>query len=298
MVMTIIRIRDDYAIEYDGDKILEETLIVNGQILFSIDAKEETKMDFQKLYKKDYGKSELMQVLDTECCDINRNQINSFLFRLSQKYPGLNNFLSKSCQWLLLNSFASMTNDYNPLIIKRIFFDKGLPDQILTVTEIIKKLDIDISQFHFTNELDSSIITYHKDTDNKEVAFDFLKEESLGTRRLFGLIAIILNALDNGLALFIDEMDASLHPFIMTYLIGMFKNKKTNPKGAQLILTSHNPYIMEDEAIRICEIAIVEKTLEHGTQIKYLYQFKGIRNVTDFAKNYLDSRFGGVPLTY
>lgn len=297
--------RYDYSLEYNLNHIIEEKFLMDNKILFSINISKDLDdkygkylKDFTNLYKENYGEAELSQVFDVECRDEKRNQIKPFLFKIANKYSGLNTYLTEAMKFLKFNIFILKSNVFNPLDIKKLFFDNSNSDQeeqFKKVINIIKKLDIDISKFILK---DDKIITYHKDIENNEVAFDFLKEESSGTQRLFGVLSILIFILDNGGILFIDEIDDSLHPFIVSYLIDLFKNKQYNKKNAQLILTAHNPYIMEDNSVRISEVAFANKTLQSGTKLRYLYQFKEVRNITDFVKQYLQGRFTGVPLIY
>lgn len=98
--------------------------------------------------------------------------------------------------------------------------------------------------------------TYHKvfDEENNEVGraeFELENEESLGTRKFFKMSAPILNTLQEGKILLIDELDASLHPTLTKHLILLFNDKQINTKNAQLIFATHDtnllkPYLLEE----------------------------------------------------
>ena len=81
-----------------------------------------------------------------------------------------------------------------------------------------------------------SINTYHKkfDENNNEIGneiFELDDEESLGTRKFFKMSAPILNTLQDGKILIIDELDASLHPMLTKHLVKLFSNKDINTKN-------------------------------------------------------------------
>ena len=150
-------------------------------------------------------------------------------------------------------------------------------------------------------ELDT-ITTYHKNINNKDIAFKFREDESEGTKILFGLIGIILKTLDDGAVLVIDELERSLHPLILIAIIKMFKSKYWNKNNAQLIFTTHNTDILDDNILKITEINIVKKTLKYGTKVARLNEYKNengekIRNVINFRKQYLAGLYSGIPFT-
>ncbi|MEG3023148.1 MAG: ATP-binding protein, partial [Akkermansia sp.] len=141
------------------------------------------------------------------------------------------------------------------------------------------------------------INTYHTDIEGEEVKFN-LREESEGTQILFGVLALILMVLEEGNTLIIDELDSSLHPLIVRELVRLFKDKTYNEKNAQLIFTTHTTDLLDDDLMRVSEVAIVNKTLKKGTTARRLSQFEGIRNVTNFRKRYMEGAFKGIPYPY
>ncbi len=76
-----------------------------------------------------------------------------------------------------------------------------------------------------------------------EVAFDW-QTESLGTRSWFALLGPMLLALDEGAVLLVDELDASLHPRFAAEAVRLFHDAYANPRGAQLVFTSHDPSVL------------------------------------------------------
>ena len=62
--------------------------------------------------------------------------------------------------------------------------------------------------------------------------FNLFDDESLGTQKYFYAIGPIINALKNGSTLFLDELDASLHPILTRRLVELFNSKEITGKGA------------------------------------------------------------------
>jgi uncharacterized protein len=123
-------------------------------------------------------------------------------------------------------------------------------------------------------------------------------EESLGTLVWISLIGPVLDALDNGSVLLADELDASLHPRLCEHLIRMFQNSITNPLGAQLLFTAHNPIFLGDSADRPLgrdQIWITEKSNDGSSRLYSLAEFSP-RQDEALGRRYAQGRYGGLPV--
>lgn len=136
---------------------------------------------------------------------------------------------------------------------------------------------------------------YHKGEDGKEYPLSS-GVESRGTLIFFDMLVKLYPAFLNGGLLFDDEIDSSLHPLLVKFLIQAFNNPKINKGGAQLICTTHNSNLLKKDVLTRDEVWLVEKDLEGHSSVYPLSQFTNIRNNIDFEKWYLQGRFGGVPL--
>lgn len=143
------------------------------------------------------------------------------------------------------------------------------------------------------------INTFHraKDENGKEhnIQFDFNKEESEGTKRFFSLIGPWLNALQNGHVLFVDELELKLHPMLSEHLVRLFHDKGYNKNNAQLIITTHNTNLLNDEIFRRDQIWFTEKDPNAGnTNLYSLLEFQ-VRKDQNILKGYLMGRYGALP---
>jgi AAA15 family ATPase/GTPase len=131
-------------------------------------------------------------------------------------------------------------------------------------------------------------------TENERVPFD-LGLESEGTRTWFQLIGPVLAALKSGDLLLFDELDASLHPTLSMQLIRLFHDPATNPKGAQLVFTSHDTSLLNH--LNRDEVWLTEKTEGGMTRLGALAEFAGerVRRSQNIEKAYLHGRFGALP---
>lgn len=125
-----------------------------------------------------------------------------------------------------------------------------------------------------------------------------LNEESFGTKKLFVIGSLILDTLDDGGVLVIDELDKGLHPLISKLLISLFNSKKNNPKNAQLIFATHDSSLLDLEILRRDQISFVDKEYEGNSIFYKLSDIKGVRKDTPIDKWYLSGRFKAIPVTY
>lgn len=125
---------------------------------------------------------------------------------------------------------------------------------------------------------------------------DFEEFESEGTQHFFKLCAFILDTLEHGKLLVIDEFDARLHPKLSRKIVSLFNMPHTNPKNAQLIFTSHNVTLLDPYLLRRDQICFVEKDRYGASSLVNLAEFKGIRNNKSYADAYLEGLFGAIPL--
>jgi hypothetical protein len=119
--------------------------------------------------------------------------------------------------------------------------------------------------------------------------------EASGTQRLIGLFGPLLQAVENGKLLLIDEFDASLHPLVARFLIHLINDPRVSSKGAQLLLTSHNTTLMDLDILRRDEIWLVQLDDKHASNLLPLMR-SSPRKHELIAKNYLKGRYGAVPL--
>ena len=125
------------------------------------------------------------------------------------------------------------------------------------------------------------------------ITFSF-EEESLGTRRLFAYGGPLLSTLKNGCVLFVDELDASLHPRMLRALVTIFHDPKLNPHHAQLIFNTHDITLLDSLIFRRDQIWLIEKDRSGASHLYSLLEFSP-RKDEALAKGYLQGRYGAVP---
>ena len=129
--------------------------------------------------------------------------------------------------------------------------------------------------------------------------------ESNGTRKMFHLFDFFMDALKNGMVLFVDELDAKLHPLLTRYIINLFHNSETNKGNGQLIYSTHDTVNLNKETFRRDEIWFAEKDKDGISEIYALSDYileddknagKKVRNDATYNKDYLTGRYGAIPV--
>lgn len=215
------------------------------------------------------------------------------------------------------NSFSSIHTDLLPFTLEKIeddihrerivdfmqSADFGIVD-IKTKNIDYKKIESLLSEDISIEELAdikkngaNTIESYHHKYNNKKfIGLEPLPfgKESDGTQKLFELTGVILEALDNGEILIIDELDNSFHTKMIEEVVKLFNSEK-NTKNAQLIFVSHDTNILTQKIFRRDQIWFVEKDMYGETNLCSLLDF-GTRKDTSLEKNYLAGKYGSIPV--
>lgn len=142
----------------------------------------------------------------------------------------------------------------------------------------------------------TELISTHKTEDGRDIDFNFNSFESDGTKVVFALSGLIINSLEWGQPMVIDEMDRSLHPVLVKYIINMFNNPEINKRNAQLIFTSHSHYLMDGETLSRDQIWLASKENGFHSKLYSLGDFKELKRKKDkFYNEYMYGIFGAIP---
>jgi predicted ATPase len=122
-----------------------------------------------------------------------------------------------------------------------------------------------------------------------------MRQESAGTRAWFNVIGPIISVLRSGEIMLFDEIDASLHPKLSARLLELFQDPETNPRGAQLIFTTHDTSLLNH--LNRDEVWLTQKGGDGATKLTALAEYGGdkVRRSLNLEKAYLQGRFGAVP---
>jgi AAA15 family ATPase/GTPase len=119
--------------------------------------------------------------------------------------------------------------------------------------------------------------------------------ESAGTQKLFALSVPLIETLQTGGVLVIDELDAKLHPMIMRFILGLFHSKSHNPHDAQLIFAAHDTQLLSPRFFRRDQIWFTEKDPYGATDLYSLADFD-LDDQADFSRDYFQGQYSAVPV--
>ncbi len=121
------------------------------------------------------------------------------------------------------------------------------------------------------------------------------QSESLGTRRTFGIETAIYNALQRNAVLVIDEIETSLHPQLLKFILLQYL-KQTNSRAQLLVATHYDPLLNEiNEIFRKDSVWFTEKQENGHTDVYSLVEFRGLNKLSSIQKAYNYGNFGAYP---
>lgn len=118
--------------------------------------------------------------------------------------------------------------------------------------------------------------------------------QSVGTRRTIGVEAAIYSALEKEAFLHIDEVEASLHPELVEFILQRFLS--INNRSQLLVTTHYDPLLnTADDLIRRDSVWFTDKKETGSTIVYSLVEFKGLKRIASLQKAYRNGLFGALP---
>jgi hypothetical protein len=170
-------------------------------------------------------------------------------------------------------------------------YEEKLPDEMKPVFAALKAAFPDSGSFAIP-ESRQDVQFLHRFGSNT-VAFD-KEQESAGTLAYLGLLGPIVEALNEGGVLCVDELDASLHPLMALQIIRLFNRPSEGRGAAQLIFNTHDTNLLSADALRRDQIWFTEKDPDGMSHLYPLTDFRP-RKHENLGRGYLQGRYGAVP---
>ena len=318
-----------YRLTMDGGGFLHEELEADGKTLFSVSP---GKTDLTPLACTAYPKDRLERIIEVECSNPPTGRmVRSLLGVLGRNYAELNANVAAAFRFFDRGMMPSATEDLSmpvfPRDVRALAELRGIGEEAVLdeIADIVRQLDVDIRGLrivrsktptldpaatpayqqwaHVRDETGESgffhLETTHMGEDGNAVPFRLADEDSSGTERLVFLVARFLLALERGAAVFVDELESSLHPLLVRSMLNLFIERRRNVRNAVLVFSTHCTDLMDDSILRLSEIGIVSTAPKTGSIVRRLSDLRAagadIRNVTDFRKQYLNGFYSGVP---
>ena len=268
-----------YTIEYNEDFVVEESLVVDGKILFSRDT-EHVHMP------------ESIVSLESS---LRRNQP---LLYFAQS----NNVLlaKEAYEWFVLDILSPSlpTSSMDSRKALRALHDNPqLKDDVLYFLRAadfnIRDIKTELIQIPNEQNIDTSksvllVKCEHEGINGDTFSIEY-EAESIGTRIFLMLALAILQRDNHGKLFLIDEFDRSLHPKLVTILLKIFN--EWNTTESQLIATTHDNDIL-DYALRTDQIWFVDKNYYGISELHSAFDFDEL-DIREIKKNYQDGVYGG-----
>lgn len=266
----------EYSFELQGGKVTAESL-------FYYPNKRKARIfNREKTFSYSYRKGIIARPKEVET---NTGSKTLFLSRASS----MNRPTAQAVYRFFLNEIIVGLGDYDVSQLTREEFDAKKP-LILKAFEVS---DSDITDIRMVENIPGQLHLQSFHRENPAIAFDFEREESEGTKRLFAILILMLNNLSTGATIFLDEFDLKLHLRLAEFLLDVVRATKSG----QLVFTSHNPALINIEKLRKEQIVFVNKCADGNSEFVPLSDFRGIGYGTDVQKAYLMGRFDAVPYT-
>ncbi len=192
--------------------------------------------------------------------------------------------------------------DFNRLLTLHMFDDEQNRSRLLNFMQVA---DLGIEDFQVRKEESSiglqtstrvdKISVLHRIGNSSElISLDF-DQESMGTQKLFWLAGGWIKALQEGAVLLYDELSSSFHPHISRFLINQFHASHLNQKNAQLIISTHDTNLLDENIFRRDQVWFTKKNhQEQSTQLYSLLEYSP-RKGEAIEKGYLKGRYGALP---
>lgn len=121
-----------------------------------------------------------------------------------------------------------------------------------------------------------------------------MKQQSAGTKRVMGIEAAIDDAVRNNAVLLIDEMETSLHPDLIEYILQEYLLKQSE---SQLLVTTHYADLLDTigDLLRKDNIWFVEKNKTGSSGLYSLVEFRDLDKISHVERAYRNGQFGALP---
>lgn len=269
----------DYSIEFQKDKLIYEKLECNDKVIYEF--KDDTLSS--KKFPKEINK--IFSIISTETIlkklrDFQIEEITDFILSLEgikiRRNRGIN-YESKDTP--------------NPISENIKLRLEGKKEEVL---QIIKLLDYTIEDLKFeklgtvNNKIVYDIYFLREKSKNKF----YLGNESEGIRKIINLMLDLLEVYE-GKTIIIDELDSSISTISLIKLFNNFINVDSNIKG-QLIVTSHNLFLFDNNIFEPQQIYIVNKKEDLSSELYSLAEFKIRSEKENLYHDFLKGKYGGI----
>lgn len=290
----------------------------NPEMLFEITLEHENRiLTYEISFNKDYLVRECFVVDNREIYSFSKNKLSLGVdipnkAQIEEIYSvrstatllsKLRDFISEQANQLLQGIetiFVLTTDSFNPESkVFKISIAKWEVDMLEEYKELTLKLfqsiDKTIVDFSFeeikrtSGEDDYEFIFYRHNKDGERIRFEN-QTESQGVKRMIAVIGYLVEVIQKGYTLVIDEFDAPISTRSLLNILMDFIQTKTNKRG-QLIVTSHNLQLFDVDYFASSQIYIVNKSESLSTVVNSLADYNIRSDKKRLAERFLQGAF-------
>ena len=175
-----------------------------------------------------------------------------------------------------------------------------------TFFKVLQSMGIEITNIDVEEDIEGSPVKIYTvyNYNGRKIRLEY-SEESSGTQKIFSLLIHLFKSLLAGTPIFVDELDAKLHPKLLEKLISLYTDPEINTNGGQLIFTSHDLYTMDSKFLRRDEIWFAARRDDFSSKLYSLAEFRkdGVNNTNgkqprkdeNYSKQYIKGHYGADP---
>ena len=296
-----------YNVSYTEERFVEESLICSSRDITYF-SRIDDKVSFFGELSEFNGKSFLKNHLVLSKLGLEANPIIQSVYRAltsSQTFPvgneiSLSEINKKNAEEILKNDESILSQRLIRLIK---ISDFGI-DNVKIIKHDFSKvqfpsgIDEKVKQ-RFINDNTWEIKMFHKTLEGNQQDLS-IAAESAGTQVLFGVGARVLDVLERGSFLAYDEINIAMHPRIFQLLVKLFNNPVSNPNNAQLLITTHDTGLLQDNLMRADQVWFAEKKdgVSELFSVQDFYDTDDEVNICPpYEVWYRSGRFGAIPHT-
>ncbi len=284
-------IRYWYQLVINPEKVCHENLYV---YLSDIPTKVFSREDVNGISKLNFNpdlvklSSAEVEVMTMNC--LRNMSVLAVLKKVNVSVPYLDNmrkWIDNRMLPLQSGSFTSLSHD-----VKRLLADS--PEFREYLMQFAKEADFNISDI----KIQKMVALFGHTVENESgVENHFLPEscQSAGTKRMVELESLIYTQLKRQAFMCIDEIEASMHPNLMEYILTKFVNSRDN--HSQLLVSTHYDPILKDieDIFGKDSVWFTEKGKDGNTTLFSLADFKGLNKLSSIHRAYMNGQFGALP---
>jgi AAA15 family ATPase/GTPase len=164
------------------------------------------------------------------------------------------------------------------------------PDMVAALNRELQRIDVGVADMRIDHLANGPKALFKHQGLEHDMPWEL---ESRGTRSFISLFPIIQLALQRGGLAVLDELDSSIHPFVVSDIVKKFQDDTQNTRNAQLWMSCQAASLLDDLTKE--EIVLCEKDNLGRARVYSLMDVESVRRSDNLYKKYLSGVYGAVP---